>query len=64
MTTKELVSEILRGVVALAVMAGYIFLVITGGTVPDALLTILGAVVGFYFGVGSAIAGIRLLRLK
>lgn len=64
MTNQELVSEILRGVVAVAVIAGYIYMLITGGTIPDGFLTVLSAVVGFYFGIGSVIIGVRLARMR
>lgn len=60
--TSELTGEILRGVVALAVIGGYIYLAITGGSIPAGFDTILAAVVGFYFGAGSMVAGARLAR--
>jgi|OpeIllAssembly_1097287.scaffolds.fasta_scaffold181593_3 uncharacterized membrane protein YccC len=64
MTTAELVSEILRGAVALIVIAGYVYMLIIGATIPDGFSTVLAAVLGFYFGIGSAITGVRLARMR
>lgn len=64
MTIQDLVSEILRGLVALLVIGGYIYMLITGATIPDGFSTVLAAVVGFYFGIGSAVTGVRLARAR
>lgn len=45
----------IQGVLAVILLCGLVYLVVTGNTVPDAYYGIMGAVIGFYFaknGVG------------
>jgi hypothetical protein len=51
---KDLVAEVTRGVIALAVVGGYVYLVAAGQTIPEGYGAIAAAVVGFFFGSGGS----------
>ena len=64
MNASEVTSEIVRGVVAVAVVGGYIYLAATGQPIPESYGPIVAGVIGFFFGVGGAAIGARLARGK
>ena len=64
MDAKELTAEIVRGVIALVLIAGFLYLAIVGTPIPEGLAAIVAGVVGYFFGAGGAAVGARLARAR
>jgi len=62
--TADLAGEITRGLLALAVVIGYLYLAIAGIAIPESYAPIVAVVVGFYFGTGISGMAARFARLK
>ncbi len=49
-------SAIMQGLLSVAVIGAYIFLLVTGAAVPETLVVSVGLVLGFFFGSKLALA--------
>lgn len=49
-------STLMQGILSVAVVGAYIFLLVTGAEVPETLVVSVGLVLGFFFGSKLALA--------
>jgi hypothetical protein len=49
-------STLMQGILSVAVIGAYIFLLVTGAEVPETLVVSVGLVLGFFFGSKLALA--------
>ncbi len=56
-------SSIVQGLIALCVIVTTCYLYAVGRTVPDQLIAVLFAILGYYFGAKSSIQATRVERL-